>query len=151
MAVIGCHQNDLSTCLQPQASLQPYVYTGSLKQWSSATRACSTHSSCKWKCCAVHSRSTFSKHHSKCTLRQGPLLCIGICSSAHTLKHGCLPGTTCLPYGITIALPLLLKWAPLLQAAAIQWPDIFTRPEAEAAKPDLVEKMRAVRPVVETG
>lgn len=37
------------------------------------------------------------------------------------------------------------------QAAAIQWPEIFVTEAAEAAKPDLVEKMRAVRPVVETG
>jgi hypothetical protein len=37
------------------------------------------------------------------------------------------------------------------QAAAIHWPDIFNTPEAEAAKPRLVEQMRAVRPVVETG
>jgi hypothetical protein len=38
-----------------------------------------------------------------------------------------------------------------MQAAAIQWPEIFGTAAAEAAKPDLVEKMRAVRPVVETG
>lgn len=37
------------------------------------------------------------------------------------------------------------------QAAAIYWPDIFATPEAEAQKPRLVEQMRAVRPVVETG
>jgi hypothetical protein len=37
------------------------------------------------------------------------------------------------------------------QAAAIQWPEVFATPEAEAAKPRLVEQMRAVRPVVETG
>lgn len=37
------------------------------------------------------------------------------------------------------------------KAAAIQWPHIFDTPEAEAAKPRLVEQMRAVRPVVETG
>lgn len=40
---------------------------------------------------------------------------------------------------------------PPPQAAAIQWPEIFNTPEAEAAKPELVEKMRKVRPVVETG
>lgn len=39
----------------------------------------------------------------------------------------------------------------LLQAAAIQWPEIFKTAAAEAAKPQLVEQMRAVRPVVETG
>ncbi|KIZ05430.1 hypothetical protein MNEG_2528 [Monoraphidium neglectum] len=37
------------------------------------------------------------------------------------------------------------------KAAAIYWPDIFATPEAEAQKPRLVEQMRAVRPVVETG
>eukprot|EP00798_Chlamydomonas_sp_ICE-L_P026047 gene26047-11745_t len=37
------------------------------------------------------------------------------------------------------------------KAAAKQWPEIFDTPEAEAKKPELVEKMRAVRPVVETG
>eukprot|EP00879_Flechtneria_rotunda_P032260 GHRR01035436.1.p1 GENE.GHRR01035436.1~~GHRR01035436.1.p1 ORF type:complete len:159 (+),score=49.21 GHRR01035436.1:393-869(+) len=37
------------------------------------------------------------------------------------------------------------------KAAAIQWPEIFKTPEAEAVKPQLVEQMRAVRPVVETG
>lgn len=37
------------------------------------------------------------------------------------------------------------------KAAAIYWPDVFATPEAEAAKPRLVEQMRAVRPVVETG
>jgi len=69
----------------------------------------------------------------------------------HASMAACLPGTTCLPYGRIAVLPLLLECAAPAQAAAIQWPDIFTRPEAEAAKPDLVEKMRAVRPVVETG
>ncbi|GBF95946.1 hypothetical protein Rsub_08069 [Raphidocelis subcapitata] len=37
------------------------------------------------------------------------------------------------------------------KAAALKWPEIFATPEAEAAKPRLVEQMRAVRPVVETG
>jgi hypothetical protein len=37
------------------------------------------------------------------------------------------------------------------QAAALQWPELFQTPAAEAAKSELVEKMRAVRPVVETG
>lgn len=37
------------------------------------------------------------------------------------------------------------------KAAAIQWPEIFTAPEAIARKEELVEKMRGVRPVVETG
>ncbi|KXZ52324.1 hypothetical protein GPECTOR_10g956 [Gonium pectorale] len=37
------------------------------------------------------------------------------------------------------------------KAAAIQWPEIFRTAEAEARKEELVEKMRAVRPVVETG
>lgn len=37
------------------------------------------------------------------------------------------------------------------QAAAKVWPDVFGTPEAEARKGELVEKMRAVRPVVETG
>ncbi|WIA23028.1 hypothetical protein OEZ86_009943 [Tetradesmus obliquus] len=37
------------------------------------------------------------------------------------------------------------------KAAAIQWPEIFQTAAAEAAKPQLVEQMRAVRPVVETG
>ena len=40
---------------------------------------------------------------------------------------------------------------PLSQAAAQVWPEIFTSPAAEARKDELVEKMRAVRPVVETG
>jgi hypothetical protein len=42
---------------------------------------------------------------------------------------------------------------PLLpcQAAAIVWPEIFGSQEAEDRKEELVEKMRAVRPVVETG
>eukprot|EP00882_Tetradesmus_deserticola_P010232 GHRQ01010810.1.p1 GENE.GHRQ01010810.1~~GHRQ01010810.1.p1 ORF type:complete len:302 (+),score=126.20 GHRQ01010810.1:460-1365(+) len=38
-----------------------------------------------------------------------------------------------------------------IKAAAIQWPEIFQSAAAEAAKPQLVEQMRAVRPVVETG
>lgn len=37
------------------------------------------------------------------------------------------------------------------QAAAKLWPDVFATPEAEACKEELVEKMRVVRPVVETG
>ncbi|KAI8469636.1 MAG: hypothetical protein J3K34DRAFT_454173 [Monoraphidium minutum] len=37
------------------------------------------------------------------------------------------------------------------KAAALQWPEVFATPEAEAAKPKLVEQMRVVRPVVETG
>ncbi|GLC38636.1 hypothetical protein PLESTB_000454800 [Pleodorina starrii] len=37
------------------------------------------------------------------------------------------------------------------KAAAILWPEIFRTPEAAARKDELVEKMRAVRPVVETG
>ncbi|EFJ53097.1 hypothetical protein VOLCADRAFT_101579 [Volvox carteri f. nagariensis] len=37
------------------------------------------------------------------------------------------------------------------KAAALLWPEIFQTPEAEARKNELVEKMRAVRPVVETG
>jgi hypothetical protein len=31
------------------------------------------------------------------------------------------------------------------------WPEVFASPEAELRKDELVEKMRAVRPVVETG
>jgi len=37
------------------------------------------------------------------------------------------------------------------KAATVQWPEIFSTAEAEARKPELLEKMRAVRPVVETG
>jgi len=37
------------------------------------------------------------------------------------------------------------------RAAAKLWPDVFGTPAAEARKGELVEKMRAVRPVVETG
>lgn len=37
------------------------------------------------------------------------------------------------------------------QAAAIQWPEIFTTPAAAARYDELMDKMRAVRPVVETG
>ncbi len=40
---------------------------------------------------------------------------------------------------------------PVIQAAAIQWPEVFGTAAAEARKDELVEKMRAVRPVVETG
>jgi hypothetical protein len=39
----------------------------------------------------------------------------------------------------------------LLQAAAIKWPEIFNSSNALARKDELMEKMRAVRPVVETG
>lgn len=39
----------------------------------------------------------------------------------------------------------------LMQAASKVWPDVFGAAEAEARKGELVEKMRAVRPVVETG
>ena len=39
----------------------------------------------------------------------------------------------------------------LLQAAAKLWPEVFATPEAEARKGELVEAMRLVRPVVETG
>ena len=38
-----------------------------------------------------------------------------------------------------------------LQAAAKLWPEVFQTPEAESRKEELVEKMRVVRPVVETG
>ena len=38
-----------------------------------------------------------------------------------------------------------------MQAAAKLWPEVFQTPEAEARKEELVEKMRVVRPVVETG
>ena len=37
------------------------------------------------------------------------------------------------------------------RAAAIKWPEIFTTPEAEAQQERVIEGMRAVRPVVETG
>ncbi|KAG1667581.1 hypothetical protein FOA52_014662 [Chlamydomonas sp. UWO 241] len=37
------------------------------------------------------------------------------------------------------------------KAASRKWPEIFVTPEADAAKDSLVEQMRAVRPVVETG
>ena len=37
------------------------------------------------------------------------------------------------------------------RAAQAQWPEVFNTPEAAAAQPRLVEQMRAVRPVVETG
>ncbi len=47
--------------------------------------------------------------------------------------------------------PILVSHGLCLQAAAIQWPEIFTSPAAIARKDELVEKMRAVRPVVETG
>lgn len=40
---------------------------------------------------------------------------------------------------------------PSFQAAAKLWPDVFVTPEAEARKGELVEAMRIVRPVVETG
>ena len=46
------------------------------------------------------------------------------------------------------------RCAPLAtfpQAAAKLWPDVFGTPEAEARKGELVEAMRIVRPVVETG
>jgi hypothetical protein len=52
---------------------------------------------------------------------------------------------------LLLLLVMLLLLLLLLQAAAIQWPDIFQSAAAEAAKPQLVEQMRAVRPVVETG
>ena len=38
-----------------------------------------------------------------------------------------------------------------LQAAEKLWPEIFNAPEAKAREGELVEKMRIVRPVVETG
>ncbi|PNH07152.1 hypothetical protein TSOC_006401 [Tetrabaena socialis] len=38
-----------------------------------------------------------------------------------------------------------------IKAASVQWPEVFLTPEVEARKGELVEKMRAVRPVVETG
>lgn len=38
-----------------------------------------------------------------------------------------------------------------LKAAARVWPDIFNTQAVEARKAELVEKMRAVRPVIETG
>lgn len=41
--------------------------------------------------------------------------------------------------------------AALPQAAAKLWPEVFATPAAEARKEELVEKMRVVRPVVETG
>lgn len=37
------------------------------------------------------------------------------------------------------------------KAAAKLWPEVFQTPEAEARQAELVEKMRVVRPVVETG
>ncbi|KAI3437958.1 hypothetical protein D9Q98_000402 [Chlorella vulgaris] len=37
------------------------------------------------------------------------------------------------------------------KAAAKLWPEVFATPKAEACKDELVEKMRVVRPVVETG
>lgn len=37
------------------------------------------------------------------------------------------------------------------KAAAKLWPEVFATPEADARKEELVEKMRVVRPVVETG
>lgn len=40
---------------------------------------------------------------------------------------------------------------PSPQAAAKLWPEVFATPEADARKEELVEKMRVVRPVVETG
>ena len=39
----------------------------------------------------------------------------------------------------------------VFQASARLWPEIFNTPMAEARKLELVEKMRAVRPVIETG
>ena len=39
----------------------------------------------------------------------------------------------------------------LRQAAERLWPSIFKTPAAEARKAELVDKMRAVRPVIETG
>lgn len=37
------------------------------------------------------------------------------------------------------------------KAASQLWPDIFTAEEAISKKDDVIEKMRSVRPVVETG
>ena len=48
-------------------------------------------------------------------------------------------------------LPRSAQLDPLFQAAAKLWPDVFVTPEAEARKGELVEAMRIVRPVVETG
>lgn len=38
-----------------------------------------------------------------------------------------------------------------VQAATKLWPEVFNTPEASARRDELVEKMRVVRPVVETG
>lgn len=40
---------------------------------------------------------------------------------------------------------------PPIQAATKLWPDVFTSEEALARKDQVIEDMRAVRPVVETG
>jgi hypothetical protein len=40
---------------------------------------------------------------------------------------------------------------PTAQAASKVWPEVFRTAAAEEKKEELVEKMRAVRPVVETG
>lgn len=37
------------------------------------------------------------------------------------------------------------------RAATIKWPELFKTPEAEAQQDRVIEGMRAVRPVVETG
>jgi hypothetical protein len=38
-----------------------------------------------------------------------------------------------------------------MQAASALWPELFNSPEAMERKDDIIEDMRAVRPVVETG
>ena len=38
-----------------------------------------------------------------------------------------------------------------LQASAKKWPDLFSKPDTQAREAEVEQKMRTVRPVVETG
>ena len=54
--------------------------------------------------------------------------------------------------GVPTCCRCLTKGAPsLMQAASALWPDVFNTEAAKSKKAQVLEQMRAVRPVVETG
>ena len=58
-------------------------------------------------------------------------------------------GATGSPPSVLLSNAATAAFSP--QAASKMWPEVFASPEAQARKGELVERMRDVRPVVETG
>ena len=59
------------------------------------------------------------------------------------------PLHACLANGLQLDMGLIMHGC--VQASARKWPELFAQPEVQAREAEILQKMRTVRPVVETG